>query len=98
MKCYYTLRYLVVAAAAVGWDTLCDKHLIIGVFKHGYGRLDLIKDDPSLVFESKVKQALSETDGLEDDGSKRPKKSGAEIQQSNIIKPPPILYWQRYLY
>lgn len=65
-------------AAAVGWDILCDKHLIIGVFKHGYGRLDLIKDDPTLIFESRVKQALSEMEGVEEDGPKRPK-----TQQSN---------------
>ena len=61
-----------------GWDILCDKHLIIGIFKHGYGRLDLIKDDPTLIFESKLKQA----EGTEDDSSKLLKMSGAEIQQS----------------
>ena len=65
-----------------GWDILCDKHLIIGIFKHGYGRLDLIKDDPTLIFESKLKQALKEAEGTEDDSSKLLKKTGAEVQQS----------------
>ena len=74
--------YLTMLCDTAGWDILCDKHLIIGIFKHGYGRLDLIKDDPTLIFESKLKQALKEAEGTEDDSSKLLKMSGAEIQQS----------------
>jgi hypothetical protein len=36
------------------WDMECDKHLIIGIFRHGYGRYDLVKEDQSLVFHSKL--------------------------------------------
>lgn len=32
------------------WDGECDKHMLIGVFIHGYGRFDLIKKDPKLCF------------------------------------------------
>lgn len=36
------------------WDMECDKHLIIGIFRHGYGRYDLVKEDQSLVFHNKL--------------------------------------------
>lgn len=36
------------------WDIECDKHLIIGTFRVGYGRYDLMKDDPDLCFNSKI--------------------------------------------
>jgi hypothetical protein len=32
------------------WNLDCDKHLVIGVFKHGFGRYDLIKEDGDLIF------------------------------------------------
>ena len=38
------------------WDRECDRHLVIGVFRHGYGRFDLIRKDPDLKF----KQCLEE--------------------------------------
>ena len=44
----------------LGWDITCDKHLVLGNFKHGFGRLDLIKDDPTLTFEGRMKQAMAE--------------------------------------
>jgi len=49
----------------IGWDVTCDRHLLLGIFKHGYGRFDLIRDDPMLIFESKLKQALEDAGGSE---------------------------------
>lgn len=43
----------------------CDKHLLLGIFKHGYGRFDLIRDDPQLIFESKLKKAVEDAGGSE---------------------------------
>eukprot|EP00597_Dinobryon_sp_UTEXLB2267_P004843 CAMPEP_0170077316 /NCGR_PEP_ID=MMETSP0019_2-20121128/14156_1 /TAXON_ID=98059 /ORGANISM="Dinobryon sp., Strain UTEXLB2267" /LENGTH=1791 /DNA_ID=CAMNT_0010289569 /DNA_START=144 /DNA_END=5519 /DNA_ORIENTATION=- len=47
------------------WDITCDRHLLLGIFKHGYGRFDLIRDDPLLIFESKLKQAIEDAGGTE---------------------------------
>jgi len=47
------------------WDMECDKHLIIGIFRHGYGRYDLVKEDQSLVFHSKL---LLSNQGKEEEG------------------------------
>lgn len=33
------------------WNLECDRHLLIGVFKHGFGRYDLIKEDGDLIFK-----------------------------------------------
>ena len=31
------------------WDEEADKSLLVGIFKHGYDRYSLIRNDPSLV-------------------------------------------------
>ena len=36
------------------WDEEADKSLLVGIFKHGYDRYSLIRNDPSLVFLNKV--------------------------------------------
>ena len=36
------------------WDEEADKSLLVGIFKHGYDRYSLIRNDPSLVFLKKV--------------------------------------------
>ena len=36
------------------WDEEADKSLLVGIFKHGYDRYSLIRNDPSLVFLEKV--------------------------------------------
>ncbi|CBY38713.1 unnamed protein product [Oikopleura dioica] len=36
------------------WDEEADKSLLVGIFKHGYDRYSLIRNDPSLVFVKKV--------------------------------------------
>jgi hypothetical protein len=41
------------------WDLECDKHLILGVFKHGYGQYDAIKDDEQFVFKRKLAENLA---------------------------------------
>ena len=41
------------------WDTDCDRHLILGVFRHGYGRYDLIRKDPELMFK-RILEELSD--------------------------------------
>lgn len=38
------------------WDFDCDNHLVLGIFRHGYGRFDLIRNDPELVFKSKLQK------------------------------------------
>ena len=39
------------------WDEEADKSLLVGIFKHGYDRYSLIRNDPSLVFLDKVGSA-----------------------------------------
>lgn len=41
----------------VWWDKECDVHFLIGVFTHGYGRYDIIRDDPSLCFTKRIAEA-----------------------------------------
>ena len=41
----------------VWWDKECDVHFLIGVFNHGYGRYDIIRDDPSLCFAKRIAEA-----------------------------------------
>ena len=41
----------------VWWDKECDVHFLIGVFTHGYGRYDIIRDDPSLCFGKRIAEA-----------------------------------------
>ena len=36
------------------WNEEADKSLLVGIFKHGYDRYSLIRNDPSLVFLDKV--------------------------------------------
>ena len=36
------------------WEEEADKSLLVGIFKHGYDRYSLIRNDPSLVFLDKV--------------------------------------------
>ena len=38
------------------WDTDCDRHVILGVFRHGYGRYDLVEKDPDLKFKRILEQ------------------------------------------
>eukprot|EP00599_Poterioochromonas_sp_BG-1_P012287 CAMPEP_0173165178 /NCGR_PEP_ID=MMETSP1105-20130129/21158_1 /TAXON_ID=2985 /ORGANISM="Ochromonas sp., Strain BG-1" /LENGTH=1859 /DNA_ID=CAMNT_0014085969 /DNA_START=279 /DNA_END=5859 /DNA_ORIENTATION=+ len=38
------------------WNLECDKHLLIGVFKHGFGRYDVVKEDETLMFKPKLKE------------------------------------------
>jgi hypothetical protein len=42
------------------WNLDCDKHLLIGIFKHGFGRYDAVRDDENLLFKKKL-QELTET-------------------------------------
>lgn len=32
------------------WTEVCDKHLLVGVFKHGYERYAQVRQDPELIF------------------------------------------------
>jgi chromodomain-helicase-DNA-binding protein 7 len=41
------------------WDFDCDRHLLIGVFRHGMGRYDQLRKDPDLVFCQKIRQFMS---------------------------------------
>lgn len=41
------------------WDLDCDKHLIVGIFKHGYGQYDVIKDDENFIFKRKLAENLA---------------------------------------
>jgi hypothetical protein len=41
----------------VWWDKECDVHFLIGVFTHGYGRYDIIRDDPTLCFGKRIAEA-----------------------------------------
>jgi SNF2 family DNA or RNA helicase len=51
-------------ARTCSWWTLeCDKHLLIGIFKHGFGRYDMVRDDETLLFKNKLKE-LAETYAL----------------------------------
>ena len=58
------------------WDKECDIHFLIGVFLHGYGRYDIIRDDPSLCFGKKIEEVKAATKIFErenegeNDGSK----------------------------
>ena len=36
------------------WDLECDRHLVLGTFKHGYGRYELMRDDPDYCFKEKL--------------------------------------------
>lgn len=40
------------------WDFDCDRHLVLGIFRHGIGRYDLIKKDTDLVFAQKIQSHL----------------------------------------
>ena len=42
------------------WNLDCDKQLLIGIFKHGFGRYDAVRDDENLLFKKKL-QELTET-------------------------------------
>lgn len=42
------------------WDLECDKHMLIGIYRHGYGRYDLIKDDTTLVFHDHLQREWNE--------------------------------------
>jgi chromodomain-helicase-DNA-binding protein 7 len=35
---------------AFWWDELSDKSLLVGVYKHGYEKYNLMRQDPMLVF------------------------------------------------
>ena len=39
------------------WNVTCNKHLLIGVFRHGFGKYDLAKADPDLIFVSKIEDS-----------------------------------------
>jgi superfamily II DNA/RNA helicase len=41
------------------WDFDCDRHLLIGVFRHGMGRYDQLRKDPDLVFCHKIRQFMN---------------------------------------
>lgn len=41
------------------WDLDCDKHLIVGVFKHGYGQYEIIKEDDAFIFKRKLAENLA---------------------------------------
>lgn len=45
------------ARSRVWWNLACDKQLVMGVFKHGFGRYDLIRDDETLMFKAIVSMA-----------------------------------------
>ncbi len=38
---------------AIWWDEDADKSLLIGVFKHGYEKYNMMRQDPALVFLSR---------------------------------------------
>lgn len=50
------------ANVAEWWDVECDKHLVYGSFKHGFGRYESMKDDDELIFKSKISQYLENPD------------------------------------
>jgi ribonuclease HI len=68
------------------WDRECDRHLLIGVFKHGYGKFELIRDDPNLVFAKKF-AALSKLsghgDGNNDDVNGQVREVKYELHQAS---------------
>lgn len=44
------------ARACPWWNLEADKHLVLGVFFHGFGRYDLIRDDERFLFKEKINQ------------------------------------------
>eukprot|EP00981_Chlorochromonas_danica_P002918 scaffold598_cov183-Ochromonas_danica.AAC.8 len=60
------------------WNLTCDRQLIIGVFKHGFGRYDLIREDDSLIFKS-----LLAKQGAEGGGEVSQVRAGADPSQDN---------------
>ncbi|XP_032220278.1 chromodomain-helicase-DNA-binding protein 8 isoform X2 [Nematostella vectensis] len=57
------------------WDVDADKSLLVGVFKHGYERYNLIRADPTLCFLSRVglanRNAADAADNSVNDGDDR---------------------------
>jgi len=43
------------------WDSECDKSLLVGVYKHGYGRYEAIVADSTLCIGRKLNDAISAT-------------------------------------
>lgn len=37
------------------WDDMCDRHLLVGVYKHGFGKYAEIRDDVEFIFHTHVK-------------------------------------------
>eukprot|EP00794_Sanderia_malayensis_P019257 gene19257-21185_t len=46
------------------WDADADKSLLVGVFKHGYDKYDLIRKDPALAFLHKFGSTALDTERL----------------------------------
>jgi chromodomain-helicase-DNA-binding protein 7 len=46
------------------WDRVCDLHLLIGIYRCGYGRYELLRDDKSLIFGKRLDAYALENDLL----------------------------------
>lgn len=78
------------------WDYDCDRHLLLGVFRHGMGRYDLLRKDKDLVFGQKIQAFLdSKNPGAaksrengDDAACQENKTAGSEVvMERNSISP-----------
>lgn len=46
------------------WDEECDRHLVLGVFIHGYGKYNEIRDDNRFIFQTKMRDWAMNTRAL----------------------------------
>jgi superfamily II DNA or RNA helicase len=46
------------------WDEECDRHLVLGVFIHGYGKYHEIRDDNRFIFQTKMRDWAMNTRAL----------------------------------
>jgi superfamily II DNA or RNA helicase len=73
------------------WDEECDRHLVLGVFIHGYGKYHEIRDDNRFIFQTKMRDWAMNTRALlrahndNDTGIGGFPLSGKEMQYSDDV-------------
>lgn len=72
------------------WDEECDRHLVLGVFIHGYGRYHEIRDDNRFIFQTKMRDWASNTRALirahsDNDNVSGSQLSGKDMQYSDDV-------------